>query len=129
MFIYRPVLDLIDLEKLSFKNDEISTLLSIKINNLFLKLFKSVNDFEEVSIFKEEAIVSLFDSFDNFFNWIEKSILIKVCFESTMLELLKSEKIRIRKLLTHKVEFSTSRQYLEQDPQHLIFKSQRKKMI
>jgi hypothetical protein len=129
MFIYRPVLDLIDLEKLSFKNDEISTLLSIKINNLFLKLFKSVNDFEEVSIFKEEAIVSLFDSFDNFFNWIEKSILIKVCFESTMLELLKSEKIRIRKLLTHKVEFSTWRQYLEQDPQHLIFKSQRKKMI
>jgi len=129
MFIHRPVLDLIDLEKLSFKNDEISTLLSIKINNLFLKLFKSVNDFEEVSIFKEEAIVSLFDSFDNFFNWIEKSILIKVCFESTMLELLKSEKIRIRKLLTHKVEFPTWRQYLEQDPQHLIFKSQRKKMI
>ena len=98
MFIYRPVLDLIDLEKLSFKNDEISTLLSIKINNLFLKLFKSVNDFEEVSIFKDAAIVSLFDSFDNFFNWIEKSILIKVCFESTMLELLKSEKNQNKKI-------------------------------
>ena len=85
-------MDLINLVKLSFENDEVSSLLRIKINNLLFKLFKSVNDLEEVSVIQEEAIVSLFDSLDDFFDWVQEGVLVEVSLQGTMLEFLESIK-------------------------------------
>jgi hypothetical protein len=78
MFINRPVLDFIDLIKLSFENNKVSALLRIQVNNLSLKLLKSIYNLKEVTVFKEEAIVSLLDLLDNVFDWVQEGVLIKV---------------------------------------------------
>jgi hypothetical protein len=101
MFINRPVLDFIDLIKLSFENNKVSALLRIQVNNLSLKLFKSIYNLKEVTVFKEEAIVSLLDLLDNVFDWVQEGVLIKVFLQGTMLEFTKSDKKIMLKNVTY----------------------------
>jgi len=72
------ILNFIELIKLSLENDEISSSLSIEVNNILLEFFKSINDLKEVSVWKEESVVSSFNLGDDILNWEEHSILIKV---------------------------------------------------
>ena len=102
MFFNRPVLDFIDLIKLSFENDEVTALLRIQVDNLVLKLLKSIHNLKEVTVSKEEAVVSLLDLLDDVFDWVQEGVLIKVFLQGTMLEFTKSD----RKITTKKVTYS-----------------------
>lgn len=82
------ILNFIELIKLSLENDEISSSLSIEVNNILLEFFKSINDLKEVSVWEEESVVSSFNLGDDILNWEEHSILIKVSLQSSMLEFL-----------------------------------------
>lgn len=82
------ILNFIELIKLSLENDEISSSLSIEVNNILLEFFKSINNLKEVSVWEEESVVSSFNLGDDILNWEEHSILIKVSLQSSMLEFL-----------------------------------------
>ena len=102
MFFNRPVLDFIDLMKLSFENDEVTALLRIQVDNLVLKLLKSIHNLKEVTVSKEEAVVSLLDLLDDVFDWVQEGVLIKVFLQGTMLEFTKSD----RKITLKNVTYS-----------------------
>ena len=102
MFFNRPVLDFIDLIKLSFENDEVTALLRIQVDNLVLKLLKSIHNLKEVTVSKEEAVVSLLDLLDDVFDWVQEGVLIKVFLQGTMLEFTKSD----RKITLKNVTYS-----------------------
>lgn len=72
------ILNFIELIKLSLENDEISSSLSIEVNNILLEFFKSINDLKEVSVWEEESVVSSLNLGDDILNWEKHSILIKV---------------------------------------------------
>jgi hypothetical protein len=50
MLLDRSVLDFIKLVELSLENDEVTTSLRIKIDNLLLELFESINDLKEILV-------------------------------------------------------------------------------
>ena len=50
MLLDRSVLDFIKLIELSLENDEVTTSLRIKIDNLLLELFESINDLKEILV-------------------------------------------------------------------------------
>ena len=102
MFFNRPVLDFIDLIKLSFENDEVTALLRIQVDNLVLKLLKSIHNLKEITVSKEEAVVSLLDLLDDVFDWVQEGVLIKVFLQGTMLEFTKSD----RKITLKNVTYS-----------------------
>ena len=81
MLIYRSILDLVKLIELSFKNHEISSWLWVQVNNIALKLFESVNNFEEVLMCKEKLEVFLVYFLNNLLHWIKVSILIEKCLQ------------------------------------------------
>jgi len=61
MLIDRSILNLIELIELSFENHEISSCLSIQINDVALEFLYSVNNFEEVLMAQEELEILLID--------------------------------------------------------------------
>ena len=78
MLFYWSILNFIELIKLSLENDEISSSLSIEVNNILLEFFKSINNLKEVSVWEEESVVFFLNLGDDILNWEEHSILIKV---------------------------------------------------
>jgi len=50
MLLDRSVLDFIKLVELSLENDEVTTSLRIKIDNLLLELFESIYDLKEILV-------------------------------------------------------------------------------
>lgn len=73
-----PVLDFIELIKLSLENIEVTTLLCIKINILILISLKSINYFVELGLGQEVGVVFDNDSLLDLFSWHKKSFLVKV---------------------------------------------------
>lgn len=71
MFPDGSVTNFIHLVELSLEKYEIATSLWLFINHTSFKLLKSVNDFEEVSMVKEEVKVFAFRLLYDSFNWEE----------------------------------------------------------
>ena len=68
MLINRSILNFIQLVKLPLENHEVSTSLSIKIDDVLLEFFKGVNDLKEVLVCQKEPVISGFDFVNDFFN-------------------------------------------------------------
>ena len=81
MFPNWSVTNFIHLIELSLEEYEITAGLWLFVNQTSFKLFKSVNDFEEIAMVKEEVEVFTFRLLYNSFNWDKQSFLIKVLFE------------------------------------------------
>ena len=84
MLLDRSVLDFIKLIELSLENDEVTTSLSIKIDNLMLELFESIYDLKEILVSEEESVIAVFNFGDDILNWEEECILIKVILEGNL---------------------------------------------
>lgn len=84
MLLDRSVLDFIKLIELSLKNDEVTTSLSIKINNLLLELFEGIYDLKEILVSEEESVIAFINFGDDLLNWEEECILIKVILEGNL---------------------------------------------
>jgi hypothetical protein len=59
---------MVDADSVFFENDEISSSLSVEVNNILLEFFKSINDLIEVSACEEESRVSCFNLGDGILN-------------------------------------------------------------
>lgn len=84
MLLHRSVLDFIKLVELSLENDEVTTSLSIKINNLLLEFFEGIYDLKEILVGEEESVIAVTDFGDDLLNWEEQCILIKVILEGNL---------------------------------------------
>lgn len=84
MLLDRSVLDFIKLVELSLENDEVTTSLRIKINNLMLELFKGIHDLKEILLREEELIIALTDFANDLLDWEEQCILIKIILEGNL---------------------------------------------
>jgi len=74
--------------QLPLENNEVSSSLSVKVNNGGLEFLKSVNNLKEVFVLQEESVISLTNLVDNGFNWEKHGILVEVLLKGPMLELL-----------------------------------------
>jgi len=84
MLLDRSVLDFIKLIELSLENNEVTTSLRIKINNLLLELFESIYDLKEILVCEEESIIAFINFLDDLLDWEEECILIKVILEGNL---------------------------------------------
>ena len=84
MLLDRSILDFIKLIELSLENDEVTTSLGIKIDNLLLELFESINDLKEILVCQEESVIAVINFGDDLLNWEEECILIKVILEGNL---------------------------------------------
>ena len=84
MLLDRSVLDFIKLVELSLENDEVTTSLRIKINNLMLELFKGIHDLKEILLSQEELVIALTDFANDLLDWEEQCILIKIILEGNL---------------------------------------------